>query len=147
MPIITAPFERYTFRVEAVRVTTANLEEIAEWCGGRVVSTEDYGWNVHNHGRKHIQVPTGPTGKGLDRAHLGNWVTCLVKAKSFRVYKEKSFLAAFHSIMSDTEKYAKVHQMLMQISAAQDKATYYQDSHAGVMLLVDDIARRLCEMM
>jgi hypothetical protein len=142
MPIITAPFERYTFRVEAVRVTTSNLEEIAEWCGGRVVETPGYA-----PGRKHIQVPTGPTGKGLDRAHLGNWVTCLVKARSFRVYKEKSFLEAFHSIMSDTEKYAKVHQMLMQISAAQDKATYYQDSHAGVMLLVDDIARRLCEMM
>jgi hypothetical protein len=142
MPIITAPFERYTFRVEAVRVTTANLEEIAEWCGGRVVETPGYA-----PGRKHIQVPTGPTGKGLDRAHLGNWVTCLVKARSFRVYKEKSFLEAFHSIMSDTEKYAKVHQMLTQISTAQDKATYYQDSHAGVMLLVDDIARRLCEMM
>jgi hypothetical protein len=142
MPIITAPFERYTFRVEAVRVTTSNLEEIAEWCGGRVVETPGYA-----PGRKHIQVPTGPTGKGLDRAHLGNWVTCLVKARSFRVYKEKSFLEAFHSIMSDTEKYAKVHQMLTQISTAQDKATYYQDSHVGVMLLVDDIARQLCEMM
>jgi hypothetical protein len=50
MPIITAPFERYTFRVEAVRVTTSNLEEIAEWCGGRVVSTEPTAGTFTTHG-------------------------------------------------------------------------------------------------
>jgi hypothetical protein len=142
MPIITAPFERATFRVEAVRVTTDNMEEIAEWCGGRVVETPGYA-----PGRKHIQIPTGPTGLGLARAHLGNWVTCLVKAKSFRVYKEKSFLEAFHSIMSDTEKYAKVHEMLMKIRNAQDVATFNEEGHGDVLLLVDQTARQLCEMM
>ncbi len=142
MPVITAQFERHTFRVEAVRVTTNNLEDIAEWCGGRVVDTPGYA-----EGRKHVQVPTGPTGMGIARAHLGNWVTCLVKAKSFRVYKEKSFLEAFRSIMTETEKYAKVHEMLMRIRNAQDTATYWEQGSDGVMLLVEQTARELCEMM
>lgn len=142
MPVITAQFERCTFRVEAVRVTTTNLEQIAEWCGGRVVDTPGYAV-----GRRHVQVPTGLEGNSIARAHLGNWVTCLVKARSFRVYKEKSFLEAFRGIMSETEKYAKVHAMLMKIRNAQDTATFWEEGYDGVMLLVEQTARELCEMM
>lgn len=140
--LITAPFERCTFRVEAVRVTTTNLAEIAEWCGGRVVETRGY-----EPGRCHVQVPAGPDGKAIARAHVGNWVTCLDRMRSFRVYKEKSFLEAFRGIMSDTEKYAKVHEMLMKIRNAQDTATYWGQGSEGVLILVDQTAKKLCEMM
>lgn len=142
MSVVTATYERKTFRVEAVRVTSDNMEEVAEWCGGRVVNTDGFGY-----GRKHVQVPTGKGGESIAHAYIGNWVTCLVKAQSFRVYKEKSFLEAFSSIMSETERFAKVYEMLMSIRHAQDVATYHGEGSADVLLLVDQTARQICEMM
>lgn len=142
MPVITATYERMTFRVEAVRVTTNNMEEVAEWCGGRVVDIDTSGF-----GRKHVQVPTGKDGMSIAHANIGNWVTCLVKGNSFRVYKEKSFLEAFRGIMSETERYAKIHELLMKIRTAQDSATYHGDGSADVVLLIDKVAHEICRMM
>lgn len=141
MPVVTATYERKTFRVEAVRVTSENLEEIAEWCGGRVIP-ERIGYS-----RTFVQIPIGHNGLNVIHAFVGNWVTCLVKTKSFRVYKEKSFLEAFRGIMSETEKYAKVHELLMRIRHAQDVATYHGDTSEDVLLLVDRAAHQICEMM
>ena len=142
--IVTKTFERATFRVEAVRVTTKNLKEIAEWCGGRVVNLDDVGV-----GRTHIKVPLGRI-EGREKiahAYLGNWVTCLEGTQNFRVYREKSFLNAFHEVTSEAEKFAKIHELVLSVSRAQDTATYYGDSSGDVILLVEKVAREICRMI
>lgn len=147
MPVVTATYERKTFRVEAVRITSTNMEEVAEWCGGRVVKVQDYGWGVYDQGRSYVQVPTGHQHDKIAHAHIGNWVTCLTKTNSFRVYKEKSFLMAFRGILSETEKYAKVHELLVKVTRAQDAATFHGDSGSGeVALLIEQAAREICSM-
>lgn len=137
--IVTATFERCTFRVKAARVTSKNLADIAEWCGGRVVQ------NVG--GRIHVQVPTGLRQESIAHAYIGNWVTRLEETESFRVYKEQSFLGAFREIVSDTEKYAKVHELLMKVAMAQDAATYHGDSSGDVVLLIEKTAREICSII
>lgn len=140
MPVVTATYERKTFRVEAVRVTSTNMDEVAEWCGGRLVDSSNYG-------RKHVMVPTGKNSESLAPAFVGNWITCLDKGRSFRVYKERSFLEAFRGILSETERFAKVHEMLLKLALAQDRATYHGDSSGEMILLVEKTAREICEMM
>lgn len=148
MPIVTATYERCSYQVKAVRVTSKNLEEIAEWCGGRVVNAKDYGWNVYSHGRKHVQVPTGLKGENIAHAHIGNWVTCLVKARSFRVYKEKSFLETFREVVVEADKFAKVHELLLKVARAQDAATYHGDSNGDdVALLIEKTAHEIAAMV
>lgn len=136
--MITESFERATFRVEAVRVTTQNMVLVAEWCGGRI---------VQNDGRKHIQVPSGLRNEHIAHAYIGTWVSCLAGTTSFRVYKEKSFTEAFRPIMSRDEKFAKVHEILLRLRLAQDRATYHGDSSGDVILLIEKMTHEICEMI
>lgn len=138
--IIPETYERETFRVEAVRVTSTNMVEVAEWCGGRIVDSD-------GNGRRHIHVPTGKNEEKIAHAFIGNWVTTLVNVRSFRVYKEKSFIESFRGIMSESEKFAKVHEILLSITRAQDSATFFGDTSGDIMLLVEKSAREICRMM
>lgn len=134
MPIVTAAYERCSYQVKAVRVTSDNMDDIARWCGGRVV-----GWNV--------QVPTGQNGDKIAFASIGNWITHLEKNNAFRVYKERSFLETFRKVVSEAEKYAAIHEKLMRIARAQADVTYYSDTTDGVLLLVETTAHEICGMV
>lgn len=48
--------------------------------------------------------------------------------------------------MTESEKYAKIHELLLNLVRAQDVATYYGESSDGVLLLVEKTARKICEM-
>jgi hypothetical protein len=76
----------FTTPVEAVRVTTANLEEVAKWCGGRVFKSE----RKDNPGvyDSYIWVPT-PKGKNYNTAYPGSYVTRRVTINSSGVAKEQ----------------------------------------------------------
>ena len=137
--IITETFERCTFRVQAARATSKNLDEIAEWCGGRIVSGD--------FGRTHVMVPTGLDRQSLAPAFVGNWVTCLEKGKSFRVYKERNFHEAFRPVMSPEEKYARVHEHLLRVARAQDRATFHGEPSDEVLLLIEKTAHELCKIV
>lgn len=137
--ILTETFERHTFRVQAVRVTSKNLDEIAEWCGGRVV--RDGG------GKLNIQVPLDIQRTRIDRAFIGYWVTRLEDSNSFRVYREQSFLGAFRKVMDEAEKFAEIHEKLLKLVLAQDSATYHQDSSGEMILLVEKTAHEICKMV
>lgn len=58
--------------VEVVRVTPKNLEEVAEWCGGKVAETE----SRRQEGRmdKYVWVPT-PKGSAISWAFPGMFIT------------------------------------------------------------------------
>jgi len=124
MPIVTATYERRTFRVQAIRVTKENMRELAEWCGGDLARTLD------ENERDYISVTVGHVNgrPRLARAYAGNWVTRLTEGNNFRVYKDKSFVEAFRAILDDTEKYAKVHQLVRAAMREQDAATYHGES-------------------
>lgn len=122
MPIVTATYERRTFRVQAIRVTQENMRELAEWCGGDLARTLDV------NERDYISVPVGHVNgrERLARAYVGNWITRLTEANNFRVYKDKSFVEAFRAIMNDTEKYAKTLELVKAAMREENTATYLE---------------------
>jgi len=71
----------------------------------------------------------------------------VLQEPNFRVYSNHTFLQAFQKIMGETEKYARVHELLMAIRTAQDTATYHSESSEGVMLLIEQTAREICAMV
>jgi len=71
----------------------------------------------------------------------------VLQEPNFRVYSNHTFLQAFQKIMGETEKYARVHELLMQIRNTQDAATYHGESSEGVMLLIEQTAREICAMV
>jgi hypothetical protein len=77
--------------VEAVQVTTSNMEEVAEWCGGRIASWE----KKAQPGRefKYIWVPV-PRGTKVYWAYPGMWVVKRKATNSMGVVK--TTLAVFH---------------------------------------------------
>jgi len=58
--------------VEVVRVTPKNLEEVAEWCGGKVAETESR--RVEGRMDKYVWVPT-PKGSAISWAFPGMFIT------------------------------------------------------------------------
>lgn len=134
MPVVTATYERCSYQVKAVRVTSTNLDEIAKWCGGRVVNYK-------------VLVSTGPKGDIVAYASIGNWITLLEKSNTFRVYKEKSFLETFRQVVVDADKFAAIHEKLLKIARAQDVATYYGETSDEILLLVEKIAHEICGMV
>lgn len=131
MPIVTATFERKTFRVQAIRVTAENMQELAEWTGGELGVTNA----SYDEGRPFVNVPVGHVNgrERLARAYVGNWITRLSEGNNFRVYKDKSFVEAFRAIMADTEKYAKVLELVKAAMREENTATYLErpDISAG----------------
>lgn len=58
--------------VEVVRVTPKNLEDVAEWCGGKVAETESR--RVEGRMDKYVWVPT-PKGSAISWAFPGMFIT------------------------------------------------------------------------
>lgn len=132
-------FERRTFRVKAVQVTKRNMREIAEWTGGSYTFPE--------HGAPFITIPCGEKRENL-KAYTGSWVTSLIgDERNFRVYQNHTFLQAFQEIMNEANKYARVHELLLNVARAQDSATYHNDSSGDVILLVEKTAREICSFI
>ena len=58
--------------VEVVKVTSANLEDVAEWCGGSIAETESR--RVPGRMDKYVWVPT-PKGSNISWAFPGMFIT------------------------------------------------------------------------
>lgn len=80
---VTTPLE-----VEACRVTSENMNELAGWSGGRV---------QNNGGRAHIKlgVKRGQPEK-FGQAFEGDWIVAM--GKSFRVYTNSAFEKSFNEL-------------------------------------------------
>jgi len=81
-------YVRKTFPVQAKRVTSANMEEVAELCDGHI---------QHGLKGKFIEVPVK---KVLDvsqkHAHVGDWV--LNYQGGWKVYNNRAFRASFDQV-------------------------------------------------
>lgn len=83
--------------VEAARVTTSNLEELARWCGGDVREDQSHDVGVF----KYVLVPS--IGGAL-WAKLGWWLVKHLDTGRFDVKSEKEF-EAFHLVgLRDQDK-------------------------------------------
>jgi hypothetical protein len=139
-------FERNSFKVKAVRITPRNVQEIAEWTAGEIVQPEK--------GARYVRIPCGSK-KENRKAYVGDWVTNLVtyndgqapEEPNFRVYNHQDFTHAFHPVTSETEKFAKVHDLLLKLALAQDRATYHGDSSGEMVHLVETTAREICNII
>lgn len=131
-------FERKTFRVQAVRVTTTNMKELGDWCGGVFKAPEAPGR------RAYVEVPNGRPGNTI-RAYVGDWITRLTEANSCRVYKDRSFLEAFRQIVSDSEKQARIQQYIRAAMQVQDVATYHGES-SNVGRIVEETAEQIAAL-
>ncbi|ADD81090.1 gp092 [Rhodococcus phage ReqiPoco6] len=90
-------YQRKTFDVDAVQVTEHNLDLVAAWCGGSIV-TEQVA-NEENAllpapPKRYVLVPVAkPLSKRQTEAYIGDWV--LWADRGFKVYGQKPFLRSF----------------------------------------------------
>jgi hypothetical protein len=87
-------YSRKPFDVVAVELSQENIEEVAQWCGGEV-RTSDLSKSGGLEGyQQYIKVPVKrPLNDRQTRAYYGDWV---VEANdSFKVYTPKAFVSSF----------------------------------------------------
>jgi hypothetical protein len=94
----TLKFVRKPFYVDAVRVTSANMSEVAQWCGGTVRQAKPDG-DVQQ-GRipqKYVEVPVYlPMNDRQKMAFVGDWV--LFAGKGYKVYTNPAFNKTFQAV-------------------------------------------------
>lgn len=84
--IETATYVRKPFEVEAVEVTDANIEQVAEWCQGTL--------QIEENGRQFIKVRVARAlNERQTKAYAGDWV--LYAGTGFKVYTPKAFKKTF----------------------------------------------------
>ncbi len=94
----THKFARKPFYVDAVRVSEANIAEVAEWCGGSVEKTED-------DGQSYVKVQVHrPLNERQSQAFIGDWV--LFAGTGYKVYTPKAFDKSFEKVKTLTKAQA-----------------------------------------
>ncbi len=85
----TTKYVRKPFYVDAVQITTENIDEIAQWCEGEVQSDKD--------GTKYVKVRVlRPLNDRQTKAYVGDWV--LYAGTGFKVYTTKAFGNSFEKV-------------------------------------------------
>lgn len=116
----TKRYVRRPFYVQAVRVTSKNMRDVAAWCKGVIELVNDSG---HPRTQRFIRVDVlRPTTPRQTQAFIGDWV--LQSGTSFKVYTPKAFEDAFEpagdqttlqSVNSDEEQYEVVAQPVQRV--------------------------------
>lgn len=82
----TAKFIRKPFEVDAVQVTTENINDVAKWCQGEVRTDSD--------GKEFIKVRVMRViDERQTQAYVGDWV--LYAGTGYKVYTPKAFQKSF----------------------------------------------------
>ena len=85
-------YERQPYNVEAVPVTAANMEEVAEWCGGDIRTMKKPG---EAKPKKYIKVRVHrPLAEKQTQAFVGDWV--LYAGTGYKVYTDNAFKKSFN---------------------------------------------------
>ncbi len=91
MAIETQKYIRKPLYVEAVRISTANFNEIVSWCQGEVQQEEDPAKGTI---KKFIKVRVhNPKNPRQTRAYIGDWL--LYTERGYKVYTNKAFHTSF----------------------------------------------------
>lgn len=117
MGVETTRYVRKPLYVEAVRVSPKNIEELAEWCDGKI----DMGYpNPHGTGKKkkYIKVNVlNPRNPRQTMAFIGDWL--LRQGDSFKIYTFKAFEMAFDLAEEDAA------------TQSEQETTFYIDPTSG----------------
>lgn len=85
---------RKPFSVDAVQVTDANMEEVAEWCNGEIRSNED---------GRYIKVKVRyPLNDRQTQAFASDWV--LVSRRGYKVYTDSAIGHSFEDFEEATAR-------------------------------------------
>lgn len=89
--IETQKFIRKPLYVDAVRITTANFDEVVSWCQGEVLQDDVPGKGTS---KKYIKVRVhNPKNPRQTKAFVGDWL--LYTERGYKVYTNKAFHASF----------------------------------------------------
>lgn len=94
MAIETVKYLRKPLYVDAVRITSANFDDVVEWCQGEVLQDDVPGKGVT---KKYIKVRVhNPKNARQTKAFVGDWL--LYTARGYKVYTNKAFHASFDQV-------------------------------------------------
>lgn len=83
----TAKFTRKPFDVDAVQVTADNIDEVAKWCQGEVLTDGE--------NNKYVKVRVlRVISERQTQAYAGDWV--LYAGTGYKVYTDKAFRKSFN---------------------------------------------------
>src|SRR5215218_8498786 len=92
--IKTATYIHKPLYVEAIQVTADNLEDVAEWCAGKIEIEEVGDKNGLIVASKYIRVRVNrPTNSNQTKARVKDWVT--KSAMGFKVFTDFNFNRAY----------------------------------------------------
>jgi hypothetical protein len=91
MGVTTTQYIRKALYVDAVRITSKNFHEIAEWCQGEVRTDSDLGDKEYIKVRVH-----NPKNIRQTKAFVGDWI--LYTERGYKVYTNKAFHASFDEV-------------------------------------------------
>ena len=92
----THKFARKPFYVDAVRVSEENIERVAQWCNGELLTDEE---------GPHIKVKVHrPLTDRQTKAYIGDWI--LFAGTGFKVYTPKAFDKSFEKVKTLTKAQA-----------------------------------------
>lgn len=121
MLITPAKYVRKPFAVEAVEVTTENIADVAEWCGGEVRASD--GRKPGQAQQQFIKVNVKrPLNDRQTRAYPGDWV--LSAGTGFKVYTEKAFSGSFEE---QTDRMFDVIEQMERRAEQEDQMEFELD--------------------
>lgn len=131
MAIQPKKYVRKQFAVEAVEVTPANIQEVADWCGGEVQKDKKkYGPGTTKF--VHVDVKNA-INERQTRAYFGDWV--LSSESGFKIYTKKAFVASFEEQVDNMFKVVE----RMEKRAEQEERLF-EDGDLREPTAVDDPA-------
>ena len=113
MSVVTTKYVRKPLFVDAVQITLANFNEVAEWCQGEVRDYHDkplapeQATNEALERYIHVRVHN-PKNVRQTKAFVGDWL--LYTERGYKVYTQKAFRASFDAVPQDQDSEATTDQ-------------------------------------
>jgi hypothetical protein len=126
-------FWRKSYAVEAIRLTNDNYQQVTDAIGGTVGETED------GHPVVFFDSVVGKV-----ESSIGDWIIQISENRYYRMDPE-TFARKYNTHserMAEDEKYAKVHNLVLQAMLKQDSATYHGDGN-GMDLVAVEITKQI----
>lgn len=120
-------------KVEAVRLTDANLEKIADFLGAELC--------VKSGKEPFIDY-------GGDEGYAGEWLV-QIGENTYNFYSDEDFLSSYWTHderMANDEKYSKVFIQVSSAMAKQDAATYHQDQNGMDLVAIETTKKIIGEL-
>lgn len=100
MKIKTRKYLKKPIYVDAVKVSSSNFNDIAEWCQGEILFDKEAG---ESYIKVRVHMPQNPK---QTKAFVGDWV--LYTDRGYKVYTNKAFWGSFEKAQEESETITEV---------------------------------------